>query len=149
MELSPWEAASSVAIGEFPNCYRTRRFITVFTRAIHWSLFWARSNQSIPYHRIHLLTFHVPNLISIFLSLGRLSKESVQVRGPVWHFVNKIIIYSEELLVPRPTPSLRTTPCQLSTTAYSIYSQLGSISGGRLLHPKSENAPCRGDNGAS
>jgi hypothetical protein len=28
-----------------------------------------------------LLTFHVPNLISIFLRLGRLSKGSVQGRG--------------------------------------------------------------------
>jgi hypothetical protein len=30
-----------------------------------------------------VLTFHVPNLIFIFLCLGRLSKESAQVRGPV------------------------------------------------------------------
>jgi hypothetical protein len=28
------------------------------------------------------LTFHVSNLMSIFLSLGRLSKKSVQVRDP-------------------------------------------------------------------
>jgi hypothetical protein len=28
--------------------YRTRRFITVFTRAFHWYLTWARSIQSIP-----------------------------------------------------------------------------------------------------
>jgi hypothetical protein len=28
-----------------------------------------------------LLTFHIPDLMSIFISLGRLSKESVQVRG--------------------------------------------------------------------
>jgi hypothetical protein len=28
--------------------WRTRRFITVFTRALHWSLSWARSIQSIP-----------------------------------------------------------------------------------------------------
>jgi hypothetical protein len=32
----------------FPAFYRTRRFITVFTRAIHWSLSWTRSIQSIP-----------------------------------------------------------------------------------------------------
>jgi hypothetical protein len=30
-----------------------------------------------------LPTFHIPNLMSIFLSLGRLPKESVQVRGPL------------------------------------------------------------------
>jgi hypothetical protein len=37
-----------------------------------------------------LLTFPVPNLASIFLSLDRLSKESVQVRGPLWHFIKSL-----------------------------------------------------------
>jgi hypothetical protein len=31
---------------------RTRRFITVFTRALHWSLSWARSIQCIPSHPV-------------------------------------------------------------------------------------------------
>jgi hypothetical protein len=45
MELSPsWEAAF----------YGTRRFITVFMRALHWSPSWARSIQSIPPHPISL-----------------------------------------------------------------------------------------------
>jgi hypothetical protein len=30
-----------------------------------------------------LLTYHVPKLMSIFLSLGHLSKESTQVQGPL------------------------------------------------------------------
>jgi hypothetical protein len=34
----------------FPKCYVTRRFITVFIRALHRSLSWARSIQSIPSH---------------------------------------------------------------------------------------------------
>jgi hypothetical protein len=38
----------------FPAFYGTRRFITVFTRALHWSLSWARSIQSIPSHPISL-----------------------------------------------------------------------------------------------
>jgi hypothetical protein len=38
----------------FPAYYGTRRFITVFTRALHWSLFWARSIQSILSHSISL-----------------------------------------------------------------------------------------------
>ncbi|XP_069668946.1 dynein axonemal heavy chain 6 isoform X3 [Periplaneta americana] len=42
-------------------------------------------------------------------------------------------------------PSWRTTPHRLSATAYSIYSQLPSISGGRLLDPQPEDSPCRGD----
>jgi hypothetical protein len=32
----------------FPAFYGTWRFISVFTRALHWSLLWARSIQSIP-----------------------------------------------------------------------------------------------------
>jgi len=39
----------------------------------------------------------------------------------------------------------RATTCRLSATAYSVYSHLPSISGGSLLHPQHEDAPCRGD----
>jgi len=34
------------------------------------------------------------------------------------------------------SPKLKEHPCQVSATAYSIYSQLSSISGGHLLHIK-------------
>jgi hypothetical protein len=51
----------------FPAFYGTRTFITVFTRALHWSLSWARSIQSIPYHPIpsylsknHFNIVHLP-----------------------------------------------------------------------------------------
>jgi len=40
---------------------------------------------------------------------------------------NKASFYGEYLLAPLPTPNLRTTPCLLSATAYSIYSQLPYI----------------------
>jgi hypothetical protein len=33
-----------------PKCHGTRSFITVFTRTLHWPLFWARWIQSIPLH---------------------------------------------------------------------------------------------------
>jgi hypothetical protein len=36
----------------FPAFYGTRRFTTAFTRALHWSLSWARSIQSPPSHPI-------------------------------------------------------------------------------------------------
>jgi hypothetical protein len=40
MEQSPsWEAASRWATEEFSSIYGTRRFITVFTRALRRSLF--------------------------------------------------------------------------------------------------------------
>jgi hypothetical protein len=38
----------------FPAFYGTRRFITVFTRALQWALSWARWMQSIPFHPISL-----------------------------------------------------------------------------------------------
>jgi hypothetical protein len=53
-----------------------------------------------------LLTFQVPNLISIFFRLGRFSKESVQVRGFLWSFVTSLFFYDKELLAPRPTTKL-------------------------------------------
>jgi hypothetical protein len=37
------------------------------------------------------------------------------------------------------------TPCRLSAIAYSMNSQLLSISGGHLLHPQPDDAPCRGE----
>jgi hypothetical protein len=40
----------------FPAFYETRRFIIMFKRALHWSLSWARSIQSIPSHPISLRT---------------------------------------------------------------------------------------------
>jgi len=40
---------------------------------------------------------------------------------------NKASFYGEDLLAPRQTPSWRTIPCRLPTTAHSIYSQLPSI----------------------
>jgi hypothetical protein len=38
----------------FPAFYGIRRFITVFTRSLHWSLSWASSIQSIPSYPISL-----------------------------------------------------------------------------------------------
>jgi hypothetical protein len=38
----------------FPAFYENRRFITVFTKYLHWSLSWARLIQSIPTHPISL-----------------------------------------------------------------------------------------------
>jgi hypothetical protein len=57
-----------------------------------------------------LFAFHVTNLIPIFFSFGRLSKESVQVRGPLWHFVTSLFVYGEELVAPSPTPQLEDHP---------------------------------------
>jgi hypothetical protein len=49
---------------KFPEFYVCWRFITMFTRAHHWSLFWARWTQSTPLHPISvrsilILSFNV------------------------------------------------------------------------------------------
>jgi hypothetical protein len=43
---------------KFPAFYGTRSFITVFTRALHRSLSWARSTQSIPSHLSKISEIH-------------------------------------------------------------------------------------------
>jgi hypothetical protein len=43
----------------FPAFYGTRRYITVFTRALHWSLSWTRSTQSIRSHPISLIVSYI------------------------------------------------------------------------------------------
>jgi hypothetical protein len=79
-----------------------------------------------------LVTFYIPNLISIFLSIGQISKKSTQVRGPLWHFITNLLftvticqphaqspswravrdclfnIYSATLHIQRPSPSSAT-----------------------------------------
>jgi hypothetical protein len=93
---------------------------------------------------------------SIFRSLDRLCKESVQVRGSVRFFVTRLFLWWR-VVSPTPNPlSRRTTPCFLSATAYSIYSQLTSISGGRssIRNPRTRHAvgtgiPASSKNGMS
>jgi hypothetical protein len=55
------------SLKKFPAFYETQKFITVFTRALHWSLFWARSIQSTPSHRICLRSILI---VSTHLRLG-------------------------------------------------------------------------------
>jgi hypothetical protein len=50
-----------------PAFYGTRRFITVFPRALHWFLYWARSIQSIPSHPSSLWPILI---LSTYLPLG-------------------------------------------------------------------------------
>jgi hypothetical protein len=58
--LTPWSWALLEKppvvqpLKNFPAFYGIQRFITVFTRALYWSLSWARSIQSIPPHPISL-----------------------------------------------------------------------------------------------
>jgi hypothetical protein len=94
-----------------------------------------------------LLTFHIPNLMSIFLGLGHLSKDSIQVRGSLRHFVRSLFFMVKSCKHHAQPTSWRTTPCWLSVTAYSIDLQLPSKSGVRLFIPQPEDVPCCGDKG--
>jgi hypothetical protein len=47
---------------KFPVFYGIQRFITVFSRALHWSLSWARSIQSIPSYFSKIHFNHLPLL---------------------------------------------------------------------------------------
>jgi hypothetical protein len=68
MELSPsWEATNCAATQELPSILWNWRFITMFKRALHWSLLWARSFQSIPPHSFSLISILI---LSIHLHLG-------------------------------------------------------------------------------
>jgi hypothetical protein len=91
-----------------------------------------------------LLTFHNPNLISIFRTLGRLSKESVQVRGLCNLFVT-VFFPVRSFQIPYPTPELEGHPL------FSVRDCLFNIFAANLhswrpfLYPQSEVAPCCGD----
>jgi len=58
--LSPWSRVflerlvTPQIVKKFTTFYGTRRFITLFTRACHWSLSWARCIQSTTSHPISL-----------------------------------------------------------------------------------------------
>jgi hypothetical protein len=59
----------------------------------------------------------------------------------------KIFNYLPSLTHSLTTHSFMELRSRLSATTYSIYSQLPSKTGGRLLHPRPEDAPCCGDKG--
>jgi hypothetical protein len=57
-EQSPsWNATGSQLLKTFPEFYETWKFLTVFTRARHLSLFWARLIQCMP--SSHFLKNHL------------------------------------------------------------------------------------------
>jgi hypothetical protein len=72
-QLTPWSPVLlekpliAQLFKNFPTFYRTRRFITMFTRVFHWSLSWARSIQSIS---LHLISLQSILILFSYLRLG-------------------------------------------------------------------------------
>jgi hypothetical protein len=64
-ELTPWsrvlldKSPVSQLLKNLPTFYGTRRFSTMFTRVLHWSLSWARWIQSISLHPFYYLPIYV------------------------------------------------------------------------------------------
>jgi hypothetical protein len=78
----------------FPAFYGTRRFNTVFTRALHWSLSWAISIQSTPSHPSKILL-----ILSTHLRLGLPSgiSHSCYMNRPshsFWRYHSNYIMYA-------------------------------------------------------
>jgi hypothetical protein len=67
---------------------------------VYWDFFRHCPERTCSIHK-----FQVPNLIFNLFHLGRLSTQSVQVRGFLQIFVTSLFFY-DELLSPRPTPKL-------------------------------------------
>jgi len=84
----------------------------------------------------------VPTFMSLFHRLDR-TKGSTQVRGTFICFVTKPV-FTVRSCQHLAQPLWRVTPCRLSATAYSIYSELPPY-WWPFLHPQPEDAPCRGD----
>jgi hypothetical protein len=54
VNITDWLPTVGQLLKNFSAFYGTRRFITMFARAHHWSLSWSRWIQSIPTHAISL-----------------------------------------------------------------------------------------------
>jgi hypothetical protein len=93
-----------------------------------------------------LLTFHIPNLISILLLRSFIQR----IRpGPRLYcvFRNKFIFYSERLLALRPTLKLEDHPLSfISDCLFNLFAATPH-SWRSSLHPQLEDVTCCGDRG--
>jgi hypothetical protein len=69
-ESIPWEATSHSATREFLNFFGTQRFITMFTRALHWSLSCDRWIQSMPPHSVSQRPILISSRLCLFFPSG-------------------------------------------------------------------------------
>jgi len=125
MDQSPsWEANRFSASREIPRIlwnpkvyYRTHKHpppVPIFSQS---NLFHAPHPHPITWRSI---------LMSLFHCLGR-TKVAVRFRDTGLCYITKPVFAMNNCQHFAQTPICRTTPCRLSATTYSIYSQLPSI----------------------
>jgi hypothetical protein len=87
----------------FPTFYGTQRVITVFTRTLHWSLYRARSFQSIP------LVLHVlPISFSLTLSFSLYLAKSTSYEANYAVFSNLLSLYPSSVQIFSSAPFSQT-----------------------------------------
>ena len=125
-----WEANWFAASQEIPRISRNPKFHYRTYNVRHLSLSWASPFQSI---YPHPTSWRSILILSTHLRLGLPS--GLQSKHPACECFLTGLFYREGLLAPRPAPKLEyhpsswsTTTHRLSATAYSIYSQLPSLS---------------------
>jgi hypothetical protein len=126
--------------------------VHAFDFALHLSrLFRSALNQACRLNTRVRLMLSSPNACLIFarvsVAFSRKCLQNLMLFLCRIHceIVSFIFFTARGLLSPRPVPKLEDIPCRLSTAAYSVYSQLPSSAGLRLLHPQFKDAPFRGD----
>jgi hypothetical protein len=82
-ELTTWNGVhlEKLRFSGISNFYGTRKFITVFTLALHWSLYWARWIKPLPSHPISVTfilkkKYLISKLISTYIKVGAKIVES-------------------------------------------------------------------------
>ena len=132
-------------VKKFPTFYGTRRFSTAITSTRHLSLplanFLAAAVSEPALHR--LLTFQVPNLMSLFRCLG-CTKVSVQVRGSCNRFVKDMFL-RRGVVSTSPNPQAGGPPLVGCPRLLIQYIRSYPSYWRPFLHPQPEDAPCCGD----
>ena len=131
---APEKATFHQMVNKYVAIFGNRKFNCVFTRPRHWSLSQASLIQSTLSLHASLRPVPVPNRIT-YIPPDNLP----QVCTSGHHQVVILVFWP-----PPKLPSF-STPCWLSATANSIYSQLLSTTGSRLLHPRPDVTPSRGN----
>jgi hypothetical protein len=140
-------------VKKLPTFYGTLKFIILLKRTGHWP--YSVPDASSPHFpKIHsnVITECTPETPKLPCSKSDmkfpLPKSFQRIRPsprPCVTFRNKLAFTERDFWPFTQSQTWRSTPCQLSESAYSIYSWPPSVSGGRFRLTQSDDAPCHGN----